>query len=44
MIERRQAWDSIISFGQYKLSNDVARGMTSLPLDYMHGQMTSGVS
>ena len=44
MIERRRAWDAIIAFWQYKRSNDVARGMTSLPLDYMHGQTTSGMA
>ena len=43
MIERRRAWHAIIAFGQHKRSNDVARGMTSPPLDYMHGQTMSGM-
>ena len=32
-VERCQAWYAIIAFGQQKLSNDVGRGMTLLPLE-----------
>ena len=38
---RRQALHAITAFGQHTRSNDVRRGMTSLPLDGTHGRMTS---
>ena len=33
MVDRRQAWQAIIAFGQHTQSNNVGRGMTSPPLD-----------
>ena len=43
-VELRRAWHAIIAFGQHTRSNDVRRGMPSLPLDTTHGQTTSSVS
>ena len=43
-VERRQAWHSIIAFGQQTRLNDVGRGMTSPPLDSTHGRTTLGVT
>ena len=37
-IERCQALHVIIAFGQHTRSDDVGRGMTSLPLDNTHGR------
>ena len=37
-VERRRAWHAIIAFGKNTRSNDVGRGMTSLPLDNTHGR------
>ena len=39
-VERRQVWHAIIAVGQQTWSNDVRCGMTSPPLDCMHGQTT----
>ena len=39
-VERRRAWHAIIASGHYIGSNDVGRGMPSLPLGSMHGQTT----
>ena len=44
MVKRRQAWHSIITYGQQTRSNNVGCGMTSPPLDSTHGQLTSGVT
>ena len=33
MVERRQAWHAIITFGNHKRLNDVRRGMKSPPLE-----------
>ena len=43
-VERRQAWYAVITFWQHKRSNDVGRGMPSLPLGSMHSRMTLGVA
>ena len=43
MVERCRAWHATIAIWQYKKANDVGGSMPSPPLDYMHGQMTSGV-
>ena len=43
-VERRQAWHAIIALGRKTWSNDVRRGMRSLPLDCMHGRTKSGVT
>ena len=43
-VKRRQGWHVIISFGQHKWSNDVGRGMASLPLDGKHGRTTSDMT
>ena len=37
-IERCRVWHAIISFGKHTRSNDVGRGMTSMPLDNTHGR------
>ena len=37
-LERRRAWDSIITFGQHTRSNDVGRGMTSPPFECSHNR------
>ena len=37
-VERRQAWIDITSLGLHAWSDDVGRGMTSLPLDNTHGR------
>ena len=42
-VERRQAWLAIIALGWKTRSNDVRRGMPSLPLDSTHSQTTSGM-
>ena len=41
-VKRRWPWHAIIAFGQHTRSNDVWRGMSSLPLDGKHDQATSG--
>ena len=41
---QRHAWHDITTLGQHTRSNDVGRGMTSLPLESTHGQMTSDVA
>ena len=43
-VERHRAWHDITALGQHTRSNDVRRGITSQPLDYTHGQTTSGVA
>ena len=43
-VGRRRSWHAIIAFGQHKRSNDVGRGMPSLPLGSTHGRTTSGVA
>ena len=43
-VERRQAWHAIIALGWQTWSNDVERGMRSLPLDCTHGRTKSGVA
>ena len=37
-VGRRRAWHAIIALGRQTRSNDVGRGMTSLPLDSTHGR------
>ena len=41
---RRRAWHAITALGQHTWSDDVGRGMPSLPLDSTHGRTTSGVA
>ena len=43
-VKLRRAWHAIIAFGQHSRSNDVGRGMPSLPLGSTHGQTTSSVA
>ena len=43
-VERRRAWQVIIASGHHKRSNDVRRGMPSLPLGSTDGQTASGVA
>ena len=43
-VGRRRTWHAIIAFGQHTRSNDVGRGVQSLPLCSTHGGMTSGVA
>ena len=43
-VKQRRAWHAVIAFRQHKQSNNIRRGMTSPPLDYMHGLTTSGVA
>ena len=43
-VELRRAWHAIISFGKYKRSNHVRRGMPTSPLGITHGRTTSGVA
>ena len=42
-IERPRAWHDITSLGMHAWSDDVGRGITSLPLESTHGRSTSGV-
>ena len=44
MVRRRQAWYDITALGQHTRSNDVGRGLPSLPLGSSHGRTTSGVA
>ena len=39
-VRRRRAWHAITALGQHTWSDDVERGMPSLPLDSTHGRMT----
>ena len=41
---QHRVWHAIIAFGQHTQSNDIGRSMTSPPLEYTHGRMTSGVT
>uniref|UniRef100_A0A494G8Q1 Uncharacterized protein n=1 Tax=Solanum lycopersicum TaxID=4081 RepID=A0A494G8Q1_SOLLC len=41
---RRRAWHAITALGQHTWSDDVGRGMPSLPLDSTSGRTTSGVA
>ena len=43
-VERCWTWHDIIAFGQHTRSNDFGRDMPSPPLDWTHGQMTSGAA
>ena len=43
-VEQRRAWHDIIALGQHTRSNDVRRGMTSLPFESTHGRTTSSVA
>ena len=43
-VERRRAWHAIITFGQYKQSDGIGRGIPSSPLYGEHGRTTSGVA
>ena len=43
-VGRRQRWHAIIAYGQHTRSNDIGRGMPSLPLGSTHGRTTSGVA
>ena len=43
-VEQHWAWHAIIVFVKHTRSNDVGRGITTPPLDSIHGQMTSGVA
>ena len=42
-VGRRRAWHAIIALGRQTWSNDVGRGMPSLPLGSIDGQTASGV-
>ena len=43
-VGRRQAWHAIITLGRKTWSNDVGRGMPSLPLDSTRDQTGSGMT
>ena len=43
-VGRHRAWHDIIALGQHTLSDYVAHGMTSPPLDGTHGRKMSGVA
>ena len=43
-VGRRRAWHAIIALGRQTWSNDVGRGMPSLPLGSTGGQTASGVA
>ena len=43
-IERCRARHAIVALGRQTWSNDVGRGMPTLPLDSTHGQTTSGMT
>ena len=43
-VERHRAWHAIIASGQHTRSNDIGRGMPSLPFGSSHGRTTSGVA
>ena len=43
-VGRRRAWHAIIALGRQTRSNDVGRGMSSLPLGSTDGRMASGVA
>ena len=43
-VGQRRALHAIIAFGHHIQSNDVGRGMPSLPLGSTHGRTTSGVA
>ena len=43
-VRRRRAWHAIIALGQQTWSNDVGRGMPSLPLGSTAGRTASGVA
>ena len=43
-VGRHRAWNDINALGKYRRSNDFGCGMTSPPLDCMHGQMALGVA
>ena len=43
-VGQRQAWHAIIALGRQTWSNDVRRGMPSLPLGSTDGRMVSGVA
>ena len=43
-VRRHRAWHDITALLQHTRSNDVGPGMTSLPLDGMHGRTTLGVA
>ena len=43
-VGRRRAWHAIIALGRQTWSNDVGRGMQSLPLGSTHGRTTSGMA
>ena len=44
MIEQCQVWHDITTLGLHARSDDVGRGITSLPLDSTHGRTTSGMA
>ena len=43
-VGQRRAWHDIIALGHHTRSNDVGCGMTSPPLDCMHGRTTLGMA
>ena len=43
-VEQHRAWHPIIAFGQHARSDDVERGMPSLPLGSTNGRTTSGLA
>ena len=43
-VERRRTWHAIIAFGKHTRSNDVGRGMPSLPLCSTNSRTTSSVA
>ena len=44
MVGLRRVWHNITAFGQHTRSNDVGRGMPSLPFGITNGRTTSGVA
>ena len=44
MVGRRRAWHDITALGLHRRSNDVGCGMTSPPLESIHGRTTSGMA
>ena len=43
-VGRRRAWHDLTALGQHTQSDYVGRGMTSPPLDSLHGRTTSSVT
>ena len=43
-VRRCRAWHAITALGQHTRSDDIRRGMKSLPFDNTHGRTTSGLT